>query len=548
MGDRIYGCDDCQEVCPPNRVRLRRRSRAEGDGAPLVDRDPAAWVDLLGLLEADDEALLARHGRWYVADRDPRHLRRNALVALGNVADPADARVAAALARVLGQRRRPPRGPRGLGRPPPRTRGSAGRTSSTRAPRRVPSWRPPPRPPGGRPSPRSTPPGEAPPRHQRLPAQDGRHPAVPLGAVAPAAVGRRHRAHRVAPRRPGVGRGPGPPHRAGAGAGAAAHPLAGPAHRRAGRRGRRRAWSCSTPPCPSATSDPDLARPYGVVLHGAEVTVPGRLPGTRGRLARVLVGARLVVAAGGYPADEAERAARRGLPVVVVPPGRRHRPLHAPGRTRRAPRPGPATASAPTTSWSCRSVGSCPARAWTPSSTRPPSWRPTRPRLRVLIGGGGRDEGRLARRIRRTGAPARLLGRFEEAEKPDLYGAADVFAMLCRDRWAGLEQEGFGIVFLEAAACGVPQVAGASGGAAEAVADGVTGTVVERPHRRPRRGRRPRRLPGRPRGPGRDRPGGTTTGGRGLLLRGPGVPAGRGPGDLLTAPGAAIPHDPCLLP
>jgi phosphatidyl-myo-inositol dimannoside synthase len=56
-----------------------------------------------------------------------------------------------------------------------------------------------------------------------------------------------------------------------------------------------------------------------------------------------------------------------------------------------------------------------------------------------------------------------------------------VFAMLCRNRWGGLEQEGFGIVFLEAAACGVPQVAGDSGGAAEAVVDGHTGVVVRRP-------------------------------------------------------------------
>jgi phosphatidylinositol alpha-1,6-mannosyltransferase len=53
--------------------------------------------------------------------------------------------------------------------------------------------------------------------------------------------------------------------------------------------------------------------------------------------------------------------------------------------------------------------------------------------------------------------------------------------MLCRNRWGGLEQEGFGIVFVEAAACGVPQVAGDSGGAAEAVADGETGFVVRRP-------------------------------------------------------------------
>ena len=53
--------------------------------------------------------------------------------------------------------------------------------------------------------------------------------------------------------------------------------------------------------------------------------------------------------------------------------------------------------------------------------------------------------------------------------------------MLCRNRWRGLEQEGFGIVFLEAAACGVPQVAGDSGGASEAVVDGETGLVVRRP-------------------------------------------------------------------
>ena len=65
----------------------------------------------------------------------------------------------------------------------------------------------------------------------------------------------------------------------------------------------------------------------------------------------------------------------------------------------------------------------------------------------------------------------RLLGRVPEPDLPALYGSADVYAMLCRNRWAGLEQEGFGIVFLEAAACGVPQVAGDSGGAAEAVAD-----------------------------------------------------------------------------
>jgi phosphatidylinositol alpha-1,6-mannosyltransferase len=75
----------------------------------------------------------------------------------------------------------------------------------------------------------------------------------------------------------------------------------------------------------------------------------------------------------------------------------------------------------------------------------------------------------------------RLLGRVADDRLPALYGCADVFAMCCRDRWAGLEQEGFGIVFLEAAACGVAQVAGDSGGAADAVDDGKTGLVVRRP-------------------------------------------------------------------
>ena len=64
---------------------------------------------------------------------------------------------------------------------------------------------------------------------------------------------------------------------------------------------------------------------------------------------------------------------------------------------------------------------------------------------------------------------------------PALYACADVFAMLCRDRWGGLEAEGFGIVFLEAAAGGVPAVAGRSGGSHEAVVDGETGFVVDEP-------------------------------------------------------------------
>lgn len=93
LGDRIYGCDDCQDVCPVNRRADRDETPVAGPGDP--------WVPLLGILAADDETLLVRHGRWYIPRREPRYLRRNALVAIGNVADGGDERVAAALRHAL---------------------------------------------------------------------------------------------------------------------------------------------------------------------------------------------------------------------------------------------------------------------------------------------------------------------------------------------------------------------------------------------------------------------------------------------------------------
>ncbi|MGD9620944.1 MAG: glycosyltransferase family 4 protein [Mycolicibacterium sp.] len=62
---------------------------------------------------------------------------------------------------------------------------------------------------------------------------------------------------------------------------------------------------------------------------------------------------------------------------------------------------------------------------------------------------------------------------------PAYHAMADVFAMPCRTRGAGLDVEGLGIVYLEASACGVPVVAGRSGGAPETVMDGETGLVVD---------------------------------------------------------------------
>lgn len=93
LGDRLYGCDDCQEVCPPT-IRLGRRHTVDLDAAGVE-----AWVDLLDLLDADDATLLDRHGRWYIAGRDPRWLRRNALIVLGNIGLASDERTRRTLAR-----------------------------------------------------------------------------------------------------------------------------------------------------------------------------------------------------------------------------------------------------------------------------------------------------------------------------------------------------------------------------------------------------------------------------------------------------------------
>jgi len=101
LGDRLYGCDECQEVCPPNRLEVRRAAPGGSGGPVPVGRPDRAWVPVLEVLAASDEELLARHGRWYIPERDPRYLRRNALVVLGNTGDGADPAVRAALVAAL---------------------------------------------------------------------------------------------------------------------------------------------------------------------------------------------------------------------------------------------------------------------------------------------------------------------------------------------------------------------------------------------------------------------------------------------------------------
>ncbi|MGH8996227.1 MAG: glycosyltransferase family 4 protein [Acidimicrobiales bacterium] len=224
-----------------------------------------------------------------------------------------------------------------------------------------------------------------------------------------------------------------------------------------------------------------LGVPYGVILHGAELAIPARLPVLRRQVGAVLRDAALVVSAGGYPIREAERVSGGPLrQAVEVPPGvdsSRYSHLEGDQRDQVRRRLG-----IPEGALAVASVSRLVPRKGMDILIRAVAGlHHDHPALFLAIAGAGRDARRLGRIIKRTGAPAVLLGRIAEADKAALLGASDVFVMVCRNRWGGLEQEGFGIVFLEAAAAGVPQVAGDSGGAAEAVLDGETGRVVGKP-------------------------------------------------------------------
>jgi len=100
---------------------------------------------------------------------------------------------------------------------------------------------------------------------------------------------------------------------------------------------------------------------------------------------------------------------------------------------------------------------------------------------RLLLVGSGPWEQRLRRQVADAGLEGvvTLTGAVPWAELPAHHAAADVFAMPCRTRNRGLDVEGLGIVYLEAQACGVPAIAGRSGGAPEAVRHGETGLVVD---------------------------------------------------------------------
>ena len=243
-----------------------------------------------------------------------------------------------------------------------------------------------------------------------------------------------------------------------------------------------------------------LSVPYGLVLHGAEATIPTQLPLLRSAMNRVVGGAEFVISASQWASDMVSPAtaapktpsqlkpdtdrfrsntakAASQTPFHYIPPGvdtARFHPHSEAQKSAARQRFGLGEDALVLLSVS-RLV---PRKGMDNLIKAAPGLQRDHPNLELVIAGGGRDLSRLQAVAKRTGANVKFLGRVDDEDLPSLYGSADIFAMLCRERWGGLEQEGFGVVFLEAAASGIPQIAGDSGGAAEAVAHGETGFVV----------------------------------------------------------------------
>ena len=236
------------------------------------------------------------------------------------------------------------------------------------------------------------------------------------------------------------------------------------------------------PALPLGLIGPNLNLPYAVVLHGAEIVVPGRLPVVSRLLARVLNNAELIIASGSYPAAEASRVCRSSKRIEVITPGvdiQRFKVLSSEQRIEARKQFGVAEDAELIVGIS-RLV---PRKGFDVLIRAVARLAIEFPKLRLIVGGDGRDRARLERIARELMSPTTFLGRVSDDDLPKLYGCADINAMLCRSRWMGLEQEGFGIVFAEAAACGVPQIAGRSGGASDAVDHDITGLIVEDPTR-----------------------------------------------------------------
>ena len=206
----------------------------------------------------------------------------------------------------------------------------------------------------------------------------------------------------------------------------------------------------------------ELSVPFGILSHGAEITIPGSVPGARQALGRALANADVRFAVSRFTARKVEALAHR--PVVFLGAGVEVDTFTPPNA--------PPDNAVP--------VVGCVSR-FVPRKGQDRLLRAVASlerEVEVLLVGTGRTEGDLRKLAERLGVTARFEVDVPWSELPDLYRSMDIFCMPCKSRWGGLEVEGLGLVFLEAASTAIPVLAGDSGGSPETVIPGETGFVV----------------------------------------------------------------------
>lgn len=202
--------------------------------------------------------------------------------------------------------------------------------------------------------------------------------------------------------------------------------------------------------------------PIGVLSHGAEITIPGALPGARQLLRRDLASADVRFAVSRYTARSVQSIS--GSPVEFLGAGvdiETFRPSAV-----------PAVNDPPVVGCVSRFVPRKGQDRLIEAAAR------LERDVELLFVGKGRTEVEMRRKAESLGVRTRFEVDVPWSELPGLYQQMDIFCMPSKSRWAGLEVEGLGLVYLEAAASGVPILVGDSGGSPETVLPGATGFVV----------------------------------------------------------------------
>lgn len=220
-----------------------------------------------------------------------------------------------------------------------------------------------------------------------------------------------------------------------------------------------------------------LRIPHVMYAHGNEILAAGKSSWGKARAA--LVASSCVVANSRYTESLLSNLGLHARQIRVVHPGcdlERFRPLQVTDEERTRLSAGRPRARLLLT------VGNLVERKGHDTVIRAlPSLRDAGEDIVYLIVGTGPNRTALEQLAAALGVADRVvfLGRVPTSDLPLLYAAADAFIMVSRERLEHCDVEGFGIVFIEAAACGTPSIGGRSGGISDAIVDGVTGFLVD---------------------------------------------------------------------